>query len=216
MSELKKYGKFSLFFSLIVIANLLFFTHLQDYRMVSKPMIMASLIAFYIGVAPRQSNVFILAMIFALLGDIFLMFNGEDFFLIGLGCFLVMQVLYTVVFLKDRSHETKRNAIYIICILVPVILIISYLWQGLGTMKVPVSVYAAAITLMVISAVIRLRKTPWYLPVVMGVFLFMVSDAMIAFSKFVSAVAGTDYIIMSTYMAAQYLIVRGVIESSEA
>ena len=83
-------------------------------------------------------------------------------------------------------------------------------------MKVPVSVYAAAITLMVISAVIRMRKTPWYLPVVMGVFLFMVSDAMIAFSKFASAVAGTDYIIMSTYMAAQYLIVRGVIESSEA
>ena len=100
-----KYKSFTIFYSIIFFLNLLFFTWLTEYRVVSKPMIMASLIGFYISSAKKQSNAFLLAMIFALFGDIFLMFNGEEFFLIGLSCFLVMQLLYTITFLKDRVND---------------------------------------------------------------------------------------------------------------
>lgn len=192
----------------------MFFTILTEYRVVSKPMIMASLIGFYISSAKKQSNAFLLAMIFALFGDIFLMFNGEDFFLIGLSCFLVMQVLYTFTFLKDRINVLKSIIYRSLPIMFVSIAVITYLWDGLGEMRIPVAIYTAAITMMVISALIRRSNVKWYLPVVAGVLLFMVSDALIALSKFGPSFSGIEYGVMATYMIAQYLIVRGMVEKS--
>ncbi len=108
MIDLTKYSKFTIFFGIIFILNLLFFTYLVEYRVVAKPIIMASLIGFYISVERRQSNAFVLAMIFALLGDVFLLFTSEAFFLIGLGCFLIMQLLYAFIFSSEASHDKKK------------------------------------------------------------------------------------------------------------
>lgn len=209
-----KYKSFTFFYSIIFILNLLFFTILTEYRVVSKPMIMASLIGFYISYSKKQSNAFLLALIFALFGDIFLMFNGEDFFLIGLSCFLVMQVLYTFTFLKDRVNDIRSIIYRSLPVIFVSIALITYLWDGLGEMRIPVAIYTAAITLMVITALIRRSNIKWYLPVVAGVLLFMVSDALIALSKFGPSFNGIEYGVMSTYMLAQYLIVRGMIEKS--
>ncbi len=192
----------------------MFFTILTEYRVVSKPMIMASLIGFYISSAKKQSNAFLLAMIFALFGDIFLMFNGEEFFLIGLSCFLVMQLLYTITFLKDRVNDILLMIYRSLPIMFVSIAVITYLWDGLGEMRIPVAIYTAAITMMVISALIRRSNVKWYLPVVAGVLLFMVSDALIALSKFGPSFSGIEYGVMATYMIAQYLIVRGMVEKS--
>jgi uncharacterized membrane protein YhhN len=89
------------------------------------------------------------------------------------------------------------------------------LWEKLGTMQFPVAVYTTAITCMVIAALIRKPTVSWYLPVVVGVILFMISDAGIAINKFGKQYGGANYFIMSTYMIAQYLIVRGVIERDD-
>ena len=209
-----KYKSFTFFYSIIFILNLLFFTILTEYRVVSKPMIMASLIGFYISSVKKQSNAFLLAMIFALFGDIFLMFNGVDFFLIGLCCFLVMQVLYTFTFLKDRVNDIRSIIFKSLPVIFVSIAVITYLWDDLGEMRIPVAIYTAAITMMVISALIRRSNVKWYLPVVAGVLLFMVSDALIAVSKFGPSFSGIEYGVMATYMLAQYLIVRGMVEKS--
>jgi uncharacterized membrane protein YhhN len=108
MDLFKKYKGFTIFYLLVIIANLLFFTILTEYRMVSKPLIMGSLIGFYIGTVTKQSPSFILAMIFALLGDIFLMIDGDDFFLLGLGSFLIMQIGYAFNFYQDRQHNSQK------------------------------------------------------------------------------------------------------------
>jgi uncharacterized membrane protein YhhN len=142
------------------------------------------------------------------------MFNGEEFFLIGLSCFLVMQLLYTITFLKDRVNDILLMIYRSLPILFISIAVIAYLWNGLGEMRIPVSVYTAAISLMVISALIRRSNMYWYFPVVIGVILFMISDALIAVSKFGPSFNGIEYGVMATYMLAQYLIVRGMIEKS--
>jgi len=209
-----RYQSFTFLYSIIFFLNLLFFTWLTEYRVVSKPMIMASLIGFYISSAKKQSNTFLLAMIFALLGDIFLMFDGQDFFLIGLSCFLVMQVLYAFTFLEDRVNDTRSIIFKSLPVIFVSIAVITYLWEGLGEMRIPVAIYTAAISIMVISALIRRSNVIWYLPVVTGVLLFMVSDALIAVSKFGPTFIGIEYGVMATYMLAQYLIVRGMIEKS--
>jgi len=177
-------------------------------------MIMASLLGFYISSSKKQSNTFLLAMIFALFGDIFLMFNGEDFFLIGLSCFLIMQILYTITFLKDKITDPTKISYRSLPVILVSIFVIIYLWSGLGEMRIPVASYTAAISLMVISALIRRSNVHWYFPVVAGVILFMISDALIAVSKFGDSFMGIEYGIMSTYMIAQYLIVRGMVEKT--
>ncbi len=207
-----KFKSFTLFYGIIFILNLLFFNVLTEYRVVSKPMIMASLIGFYISHAKKQSNAFLLALIFALLGDIFLMFEGDDFFIIGLGCFLIMQVLYMLTFLKDRTinyYDIIWKA-FLVSLLSAYILF--KLWESLGNKQMPVTIYTLAISAMVISAFIRKPSTVWFIQVIVGVVLFMISDALIAYTKFGGLVYGSEYIIMSTYMIAQYMIVRGIIE----
>lgn len=211
MSTLK-FKSFTLFYGIIFILNLLFFNVLTEYRIVSKPMIMASLIGFYISHAKKQSNAFLLALIFALLGDIFLMFEGDDFFIIGLGCFLIMQVLYLLTFLKDRTinyYDIIWKALLVILLSATILF---NLWESLGNKQMPVTIYTLAISAMVISAFIRKPSTVWFIQVIVGVVLFMISDALIAYTKFGGLVYGSEYIIMSTYMIAQYLIVRGIIE----
>jgi uncharacterized membrane protein YhhN len=188
---------------------------LTDYRMVSKPMIMASLIGFYISTERKQSNAFIMAMIFALFGDIFLMFKNEDFFLLGLGSFLIMQLLYTFTFLKDRIKDIKVIFINVIPVLLISSSIMVYLWHDLGSLQLPVLIYTIAISMMVISALIRRTSISWQFPVIIGVILFMISDAVLAISKFGNMVTPlTEITIIVTYMFAQYLIVRGTIEGN--
>jgi uncharacterized membrane protein YhhN len=208
MIDFKKHLPFTLFFGVL---NILFMYVLQDYRMVAKPMIMASLIGFYITVERRQSNAFVLAMIFALLGDVFLMFKGDDFFLIGLLCFMVMQLLYTFLFSREGSKDMKRLLMISLPLLLLTVGVISVLWNDLGDLRIPVLVYAMAISAMVISAIYRKNVLKGYSAVVLGVVLFLISDAVLAISKFGGALPFQDIVIMSTYMTAQFLIVRGMV-----
>ena len=215
MIDFKKFKSITIFFGILFILNILFLYVLQDDRMVAKPMIMASLIGFYITVERRQSNAFVLAMIFALFGDVFLLFNGETFFLMGLGSFMIMQLLYTYLFSREGANDTKKLLKISLPIIVLTLLVISLLWSNLGELRIPVLVYALAISSMVISAIYRKNTLNGYLAVVLGVILFLISDAILAISKFGGAIPYQDIIIMSTYMAAQFLIVRGMVAAHE-
>lgn len=212
MFDFQKYKSFTLFYIALVLINFIILEVLPSYYVVSKPMIMASLIGFYISVEEKQSNMFITALIFALLGDVFLLFESDDFFKLGLGCFLLMQILYTIHFLKDRSNDPKKTLITSIIVYGIGTIVISTLWSGLGSLQIPVLVYCIAICTMVTSAIIRKKHLPGYNILVLGVILFLISDAVLAFAKFGSPFNGQKYLIMGTYMAAQYLIVRSVLE----
>lgn len=213
MDLFKKYKGFTIFYLLVIIANLLFFTILTEYRMVSKPLIMGSLIGFYIGTVTKQSPSFILAMIFALLGDIFLMIDGDDFFLLGLGSFLIMQIGYAFNFYQDRQHNSQKVTTITTVILLVATSIIGWLWQDLGSLRIPVIIYTLAICTMVITAINRKPDISWHKQVIIGVILFLLSDSLIALTKFGNFNENIfKYLIMATYMIGQYLIVRGVIE----
>lgn len=201
---------FLLLFALIFILNLLALDVIPDYRLVLKPMIVVSLIGYYIVKSRRQANGFILALIFALMGDIFLAFTGVDFFLLGLGSFLIMQVLYGITFLKYKSGTLKSVMIKTLPVIVLATVILGALWSGLGDMKLPVTLYTSAITFMVCTALVADIRLEFYYYLVAGVLLFLVSDAAIGFAKFAKPFAGIDYLIISTYMLAQYLIVTSV------
>jgi uncharacterized membrane protein YhhN len=210
MMDLKKYLPFTIFFILIFILNLITFDIITQYRVVVKPLIVASLLGFYISNTKFQSNTFILALIFALLGDIFLLFEDETMFIIGLICFLLMQLCYIFIFNIDRSAKPRWVAI-VLCVLVGIVFYI-LLHKKLGSMQLPVIAYILAIITMTIMAIQRKREVAGYFLVTVGAIFFMISDSCLAWDKFAGTFEGAKYIIMATYMLAQYAIVRGMIE----
>ncbi len=210
---LKRFKFFTIFYLLIFILNIVVLYYIKDYRMVAKPMIIGSLLGFYIGNVIKQSPIFLMGMVFGLLGDIFLMFDDETFFIIGLGSFLLMQVLYSIEFYKDVRINWKQDWIPVAVIYGIGFLFFAVVAGSLGSLLWPVFLYMLAITTMVCTAWLRDRRIVWYREVVAGAILFLISDAFLGLSKF--GVIGSSHsgvIVMITYMLAQYFIVRGIVE----
>ena len=83
--------------------------------------------------------------------------------------------------------------------------------ESLGVMLIPIAVYCAVITLMGITAVGRLGRTnrSSFNLVFLGALLFIMSDSVIGLNRFAGPVEHAGPIVMSTYLLAQYLLVKG-------
>ncbi|GAB4031962.1 lysoplasmalogenase [Spirosoma jeollabukense] len=193
-----------------------------------KPLIMALLLLYgwqcYRSMgSPIPIRWLLIGMVFALAGDVFLMIQEVDLFAPGLGAFLVMQVCYSVVFWQSmRQHELRSNrrslllngalfALYsgsFLVILKPTF----DTTPALMTLWWPVVFYVICLSTMGLLSTQRrgLPDAGW---VVMGALLFILSDSLIAIDKFLHPLSGAAFWIMSTYAAAQYLIVVGVLQS---
>ena len=209
---------------LFFLASILHLASLQGawtrLEIFTKPLIVLSLLGYYLLNAPFWSVIFILALVFCCLGDSLLLFQygNEMFFMLGLGSFLVAHIFFI---LSYRQHcLIQSGAIAMgtqkVRLAFPVVLagmgLITVLLPSLGPLKIPVMMYALVLTLMVVSAIFRLGRTSaisfWM--VLSGALLFMVSDSVLAINKFLNPVAHASLWIMITYSAALFLIVEGI------
>ena len=196
----------------IFVLDTLAANYLGEMRLITKPMIMASLIGLYIfEVRERQSRWLIVGMITAMVGDILLVFPDDSFFMAGLISFLVMQVSYSLDFKTFFEKKTGaiRYAMY-------TLMGISFIFLGLGigrfgSMLVPVIVYTLAILGMAILGLSRWRTQNMQHPVAWGVILFVVSDLLLATNKFLFEIPAAGFAVMLTYVLAQYFIITGCI-----
>ena len=216
MNPITKYPWFSIIFAIIAIVDIVGIVAYPQVRLVSKGMIMASLLALYILQAKRQEHSVLLGIIFALLGDAFLLFTTDDFFLIGLGCFLIMQLCYSTTFWRKRRIPRTRDKVIVGLIALLPIAFLTGSWSQLAGMQVAVTIYAAAITTMLITAYLRHPRLGGYWFVLVGSVLFVMSDMMLAIDKFVLELSQGGLAVMITYMAAQYLIITGLLMDQEA
>lgn len=146
----------------------------------------------------------------SLAGDVLLSLNG--LFIQGLGAFLLAQLSYTVLFLKQAKWQPIR-LIWCALIVLYTGACIGFILPHTGDLKVVVTAYLCAITLMALSAGFRGDKD--FLICASGAFVFMVSDTLIAINKFVTPFHGSGAAIMTTYYIAQFLITYGVIRHSQ-
>lgn len=209
MDAVRTFPKFTIFFIILMILEFLGLTVIPSYHIVSKPMVLAGLIGFYIMYERRQNHAFLTGLIFALLGDSFMLFGTDDMFMIGLICFLIMQLCYTSAFNRKRRVPQLKDY------LVPVIIgaiglsVLAFLWSGLEGMKLPVALYTLSIIIMAIFAYLRHPKLRGYKILFVGVCLFIISDGLLGLSKFGNTFPYAQIAVMMTYMIAQYLIVTG-------
>lgn len=190
-----------------------------------KPLLMPALaLGLYWATRPSPTN-FLLrtvyaALAFSTVGDTLLLFSsgshGAVFFMLGLVAFLMAHLCYIGGFRSMAGFKggyLNENPILILPFVLFLGGFLTYLRPGLPAgMAVPVTVYAAVITVMALSAFNtkpKVTSAAWT-ALAVGAVLFMLSDSLIAINKFRMPVPGARILIMATYLVGQYLIVRGV------
>lgn len=160
---------------------------------------------------------FVFGVVFSLAGDVFLMLPSDQF-VAGLVAFLLAHVAYIVGF------SSALPSLGLLSLLAPVFLGL-YCWQfymklaaglearGKESLKAPVLVYAIVICLMVFSALLTLTREEWkMLPAWLcsaGAVLFLLSDSMLAWDRFVKPLTHARLRVMVTYHLGQFGIVLG-------
>jgi uncharacterized membrane protein YhhN len=172
------------------------------------------IIIFAISLKPfnnRFNTLMFFGLICSWAGDMTLQF----YFIPGLIFFLLTHIMYLTVFFMTPGRSmifTRR-----LYLLIPVILygagICYFLYDDLGEMKFPVIIYTLVILTMLAGAINRKEKvnTISYWLVLAGAILFVLSDSALAIHKFSLNFNYSGIVIMSTYLAAQYLITIGFI-----
>jgi len=185
-----------------------------------KPLLIPSLI-LYVSTRPHFSGkgILIQALVMSTLGDILLLFSdiNELFFIFGLISFLIAHLIYIRLFLKklDGSISIPWVVGSITFLGIYLFYFLSTMWGGLKTMKIPVTVYALVISTMLfislqLVATKTLRKGE---TILLGAFLFVVSDSLLAWNMFYQEIASSSFWVMSTYLFAQLFITFGWVSS---
>jgi uncharacterized membrane protein YhhN len=189
--------------------------------LVTKPLLLTLLsLWFYLSSRPLDhtfKRFVLLGLVFSVGGDTLLMLveNGprlEVFFLLGLGSFLIAQLSYMYAFISypgAKRGDIARRPWMGVFFLLYLIGILGGLWSDIPSgMKVPVVIYAMAIVSMA-TAAFNLRGLvlrEYFLGLMAGVLLFVVSDSCIAINKFGQPLPYARLLIMSTYLLGQLLI----------
>lgn len=168
------------------------------------------------------------ALLFSALGDTLLMLantNSKSLFLGGLSAFLIAHILYIALHSRlsfSRPIHTwfimQNKWIFIIALLYGSLLLYLLSPFLLNTgLLLPVTVYALVLLTMALSALNRKGQVSaasfcW---VFAGATSFVLSDSLIAISRFGTPFYTIGFWIMITYLFAQYGIVRGLLMSDK-
>ncbi len=176
------------------------------------------LLLLVLAVVERGPASLVAALALGAAGDFFLAvrpmagFNLDQLFMAGLVSFLIGHLFYIFLFLHNRTtthaHSFRMTAVLnIILIAVFLVGVLAVIWPTLGGMRIPVLIYAAALTAMGISA----QFSGFSELASLGALSFVISDAMLAFAHFGQPFPHAALFIWFTYYIAQAAICLSVL-----
>ena len=170
----------------------------QPLEWVAKPATLA-LLLLWAACGPAASWPLLAALAFSLLGDVYLMLPA-DLFLPGLLAFLIGHLAYIAAF---DATPLSRGIWFVVVLAASAPLSLRLLRAAPdAALRVAVGIYMLVIALMVGSAI-----GSGSLVAATGAVLFMASDSMIAFNRFVAPFAGARVAIIVTSPLGQILLV---------
>jgi uncharacterized membrane protein YhhN len=186
-----------------------------------KPFLIPFLFLYvYLSEDFSTKKIVLLALTFSWIGDVLLIFSTTNrwFFISGLLSFLTAHLFYIFLFSKlGTSKHYSKNPLFWLGILLIVFYlksILEVLLPTLGPLKIPVSFYALTISVMLGFAwrgfISWNTSARFY--ILFGAIAFIASDSFLAINKFQEPIDHAAILIMSTYLAAQFGIVYGVIK----
>jgi uncharacterized membrane protein YhhN len=159
-------------------------------------------------------------ILLSLTGDVLLMISLDRLFLAGLVVFLLAHAAYLVGFNIPIPGISAWGFFLAITvglggtrvirrILVPLAV------NGQGRMRMPIIVYGVVISLMLLSAMLKLTDLAWNANAAalscVGAFLFYISDIILAWNKFVSPIQHGRIYNIAAYHLGQIALIAGVI-----
>ena len=175
---------------------------------VCKPLTLALLIGVALALHPAgevRRSAFVAALVLSLLGDVFLMLR-RDMFAFGLASFLLAHVAY-VVGLRSGTSSTAALVAAAIAVVAVAAVVGARVLQGVvrgGHRELvgPVIAYMAVLAAMFVTALATLNPLA-----AVGAGLFFCSDAVLAWNRFVRALAWGSLTVIVTYHLGQALLV---------
>lgn len=212
-------GKLPLLFWILAIADILsIYSGFSVLHFCIKPVLIPVLIAWlkFNSENTWSRNVLIAGLFFSFLGDVLLLFEDRHpiFFILGLASFLTTHILYIVFFLGHKPVTAallRKQPLIFLFVLCYCLGLIWLLFPYLGELKLPVIIYGIAICTMLMCSLLIFTNVnkPSNLLYVSGAILFVLSDSILAINKFYQPFIPANVLIMLTYCAAQFLIVKG-------
>lgn len=206
-----------LFFGVALLHVIGKFYHLTDLSVWTKPLILTFLLLYYFGATAKKRGLYVAAVLFSLLGDVLLIYEGEVNFMLGLLSFLTAHILFIVIVFNSLTKSIiKVKLVVFIPFSVVCLGLIMFLKDSLGEMLIPVVIYAIVILVFGAISLLNylLHKSKSSLTLLVGSLFFLISDSVLAIDKFYEPNEIFPVIIMTTYILAQYLICRFMITSS--
>ncbi|WP_030924994.1 lysoplasmalogenase [Streptosporangium amethystogenes] len=171
---------------------------------VTKALLMPLLAAWVL--ARRGPRLLVAALLLSWGGDVALEIDG--LFLAGMALFAGAHVCYVTCLVREGALRALRRRPAI-----PVVYgvlwagMVLLLWPGLGDLRLPVAVYSLLLTATAVTAAGLGPR------IGAGGALFLLSDALIAFGLAdLPRPPMTGLVIMTTYVAAQYLLASGIVD----
>lgn len=197
----------------------------EDIAWFLKPFLLPFLlVAVHLQKQFTTKKLLLIALTLSWIGDIILLFaeKGEIYFIAGLIAFLLSHIFYIVLFNKQTIVFTIKDKLVfllgIILILTYLITMMSVLLPSLGDLTIPVLVYAFTLSIMLFcgfKGFLNWQK-PGNIIILIGAVFFVTSDSFLAFDKFYFPFPNSSFLIMFTYVVAQYLITLGILKLNES
>lgn len=159
---------------------------------------------------PRYRTWLLIGLVLSTAGDVFLMLP-IDAFVAGLASFLLAHLAYLIA-LKQRERWFAAMWPFALYAVIAG-LVLSQLWPGLpGELRVPVVVYVVVLAAMAAQAlaVWWRRRDGAALYGAWGGACFVLSDALLAWDRFVAPFAAASFAVLASYWLAQWGLARSV------
>ena len=187
-----------------------------------KPLTMVLLFIWLIDSTNGLSGIalwFGIGIILSLAGDIFLMLPKEQF-IAGLVAFFLAHVAYIIGFNQTLPPFSGMSLVWAILLGIIAARLYKEIAAGLvkrgkESLQKPVFAYTAVITIMLLSALLTLSRPDWSssaaIIVSVGAAFFMLSDAILAWNKFVQPIKNGRVMNMAAYHLGQIVLIYGVV-----
>ncbi len=151
-------------------------------------------------------------LVLSMFGDMFLVGQTQRFFLLGLGSFLLAHIAYITAFVLF-GQERKWTFVSAVPVLVVAVMVSAWLSPHVSAeLAMPVRLYTAVISLMVVTA-IGARGAGASKLIVAGALMFFVSDLSVAMMRIVQTDFPTFVWGLPLYYAGQLCLALGASHS---
>jgi uncharacterized membrane protein YhhN len=203
------------------LESLALWKQIRPLEFIAKPAVMVVLF-IYLWTSTGLTGAalwFGLGILLSLAGDVFLLWL-DRFFIFGLVAFLLGHLAYVIGFNLPAPAVSAWGLILAIIIGLSGARIIRRILSALAEkgqtrLRLPVLVYGVVISIMLLSAMLKLTDTSWdaaaALLVAVGAGLFFASDIVLAWNKFVTPINHGRIINIGLYHLGQIALVAGVV-----